>query len=58
MAGFKKNITISATDWLKDVFFTRRMQSVPGIVVMVLIGIGLAWSGNQYGVKTPLMIND
>ena len=56
MKGAKNNITVAAGAWLKEVFFTRRMNSVPGLIVMVLVGIALAWTGSYYDIKTPLMI--
>ncbi|MEP6747135.1 MAG: O-antigen ligase family protein [Bacteroidota bacterium] len=56
MAEIKKNITLSRTAWAKEVFFTRRMNSVPGWIVMVLVGIGLAWAGSAINEKLPLII--
>lgn len=57
MTGYKKNTTLSLGGaWLKEVFFTKRMNSVPGWIVMALVGIGLAYSGAQFGDKVPIMI--
>lgn len=55
MAETKKNITLTAIDWIKEMFFVRRMNSVPGYIVMVLVGIGLAFSG-LIDPKLPLII--
>jgi len=55
MAQTKKNNALLLAAWLKEVFFTRRMNSVPGLVVMVLVGIALAWSGT-ISEKLPLII--
>ncbi len=56
MSYSNKNNSITRDSWLKEVFFTRRMNSVPGWIVMALVGIGLAYAGNEYGSKVPVMI--
>ena len=56
MTGFIKNITTPIFAWFKEVFFYRRMNSVPGWIVMALIGVWLAYAGHQMGEKIPLMI--
>ncbi len=56
MTGLKKNNTVSAREWFKEVFFTKRMNSVPGWIVMALVGIGLAFAGSQINEKIPLLI--
>jgi putative inorganic carbon (HCO3(-)) transporter len=56
MAGLKKNNTLSLAAWSKEVFFTKRMNSVPGLIVMALVGIGIAYTGSHIGPKVPLMI--
>src|SRR5258707_12061941 len=56
MAEQKKNIALSLTAWSKEVFFTKRMNSVPGWIVMALVGIGLAYAGSEINDKLPLII--
>lgn len=56
MTGLKRNNTPTAGAWFKEVFFTKRMNSVPGLIVMALVGIGLAFAGSYFGEKVPLMI--
>ena len=55
MNGLKNNI-LSIGTWSKDVFFTKRMNSVPGWIVMALVGIGLAWAGSHFNEKIPLLV--
>ena len=55
MTGFLKNITNPVFAWFKEVFFYKRMNSIPGWIVMALVGVSLAYLGNQMGEKTPLM---
>src|ERR1700733_4239556 len=55
MSAQKKNIVISLSAWLKEMFFTRRMNSVPGWIVMAIVGVGLAYSGNIND-KLPVII--
>jgi putative inorganic carbon (HCO3(-)) transporter len=55
MAQIKKNNSLSAADWFKEVFFIKRMNSVPGFLVMALVGIALAYSGT-ISEKLPLII--
>lgn len=52
----KKNNTLSLTAWVKEVFFVRRMNSVPGWIVMALAGIVLAWVGSNVNEKLPIII--
>jgi putative inorganic carbon (hco3(-)) transporter len=56
MAYLKKNNSLSIGAWAKEVFFTRRMNSVPGWIVMALAGIGLAYTGTQFDTKVPIII--
>ncbi|MEP7278934.1 MAG: O-antigen ligase family protein [Bacteroidota bacterium] len=56
MAVQKKNNTVSLMAWVKEVFFIKRMSSVPGLIVMALIGIGLAYAGSAVNEKLPLVI--
>ncbi|MEO6315107.1 MAG: O-antigen ligase family protein [Chitinophagaceae bacterium] len=56
MTGVKKNISISMVAWAKEVFFTQRMNSVPGWIVMALVGIGLAYAGVNIDQKIPLIV--
>jgi len=55
MAETKRNNALSRGNWLKEAFFTKRMNSTPGFVVMALVGIGLAWIGTVND-KLPLII--
>jgi len=55
MEEARKNNKLSFTDWCKEVFFLKRMNSVPGFIVMALVGIGLAWLGTV-NEKIPLII--
>ncbi|MFT3936428.1 MAG: hypothetical protein QM726_22555 [Chitinophagaceae bacterium] len=56
MAGLKKNNSISLIGWLKEEMFTKRMNSLPGWIVIALLGVGLAYSGMLFGPKVPLMV--
>lgn len=56
MTGFKNSNTISAGAWLKQVFFTKRMGSMPGLIVMALLGAGLAFAAVHFGILWPLAI--
>ena len=56
MSGLKNNNTIAAGAWIKEVFFTKRMNSLPGLIVMALLGISLAFAGVYFGVKWPLLL--
>jgi putative inorganic carbon (HCO3(-)) transporter len=56
MAQPKKNNTLSFTSWAKEVFFDTRMNSVPGLIVMALIGVGLSFAGAAINEKMPLLI--
>lgn len=56
MTGGIKNIRISFLAWAKEVFFTRRMNSVPGWIVMALVGIGLSYVGTNIDQKIPFII--
>ena len=55
MGELKNDNKLSVTDWCKEVFFAKRMNSVPGLIVMAIIGIGLAWLGTV-NEKLPLVI--
>jgi len=52
----KNNNIVSFSVWAKEVFFTRRMNSIPGWIVMALAGIGIAFAGSELGAKIPLLI--
>jgi len=52
----KNNNTLSFSAWAKEVFFTKRMNSLPGWIVMALAGIAIAFAGSQLGAKIPLLI--
>ncbi len=56
MAGAIKNTTVSLLAWAKEVFFTRRMNSVPGWTVMALVGIGLSYAGANIDQKIPFIV--
>jgi putative inorganic carbon (hco3(-)) transporter len=56
MTEAKRNDTVSIGAWIKEVFFTRRMKSTPGYIVMALVGIALAFAGSYFGEKVPLFI--
>jgi putative inorganic carbon (hco3(-)) transporter len=56
MAQIKKNNTLSLLAWIKEVFFTRRMNSVPGWIVMALVGIGISYAGSAISDKAPLIV--
>ncbi len=56
MAQAKRNNLFSIKAWSKEVFFNRRMNSVPGWIVMALLGFGLALVGSRINEKLPLLI--
>jgi hypothetical protein len=55
MRSANKNILSPAANWMKEVFFIRRMNSVPGWIVMALMGVALAFAGAFYNPKIPLL---
>lgn len=55
MRSSNKNISSPALAWMKEVFFTRRMNSLPGWIVMAVAGVALAYLGAFYNPKLPLI---
>jgi putative inorganic carbon (hco3(-)) transporter len=56
MTSLKKNNTLSLGGWLREMFFTRRMNSWPGWIIMALVGIALAYLGAEISEKLPFLI--
>jgi hypothetical protein len=56
MTELKKNNAISLAAWIKEMFYTRRMNSLPGYIVMAIVGVGLSLAGAAVDEKLPLMI--
>jgi putative inorganic carbon (hco3(-)) transporter len=56
MAITKKSNLYLLAGWVKEMFFEKRMNSIPGWVLMASVGIGLAYAGSEIDIKAPIFI--
>jgi putative inorganic carbon (hco3(-)) transporter len=56
MIQVKPNNSSSVAGWLRENFYTRRFNSLPGWITIALVGILLGFLGNTVDQKIPLFI--
>jgi len=54
--GLIRNYALLFFGWIKEMFFERRFNSIPGWILMALVGVGLAYAGSEIDSKVPLLI--
>ncbi len=52
----KTNIALSLSEWIRYNFYTKKLNSVPGYILMGLVGVAVALSGVVVNSRLPLLI--